>query len=67
MVYYLSVEVGKHSNCIYNFAYLFLNLLLNPARPISPDPKRSMLAGSGTTDSLLSMGCSIEKKFYLNQ
>ena len=28
--------------------YLFLNFLLNPARPIIPEPRRSMVAGSGT-------------------
>ena len=28
--------------------YLFLNFLLNPARPINPEPKRSMVVGSGT-------------------
>jgi len=27
----------------------FLYFLLNPARPIKPEPKRSMVAGSGTT------------------
>lgn len=26
----------------------FLNFLLNPIRPINPEPKRSMVAGSGT-------------------
>ena len=27
--------------------YLFLNFLLKPARPIMPDPSRSMVVGSG--------------------
>ena len=29
-------------------AVYFLNFLLNPASPIKPEPKRSMVAGSGT-------------------
>lgn len=29
--------------------YPFLNFLLNPARPSKPEPRRSMVAGSGTT------------------
>ena len=28
--------------------YFFLNFLLKPARPIKPEPTRSMVAGSGT-------------------
>ena len=28
--------------------YRFLNFLLKPARPISPEPRRSMIVGSGT-------------------
>ena len=34
--------------CNDTFGYLFLNFLLNPKRPNRPEPKRSMVAGSGT-------------------
>jgi hypothetical protein len=30
-----------------DFDYPFLNFLLNPARPIRPEPSRSMVVGSG--------------------
>ena len=48
MVRYFGAEVGKHLDHMVHIPYLFLNLLFNPARPAKPEPRRSMVAGSGT-------------------
>lgn len=55
----MGVEVRRHLNLVIDVAYFFLNFLLNPARPIRPEPRRSMVVGSGTGGavSINGVGC----------
>ena len=42
-----------------------MTFLLNPARPINPEPKRSIVVGSGTGAELLTSPSATSKIFFL--